>query len=70
MNKDIPELFGTKEKCCGCAACCAICPREAISMCPDEEGFEYPVIDTGKCIGCNKCIKVCPFKSTKGKDDL
>ena len=42
--KEIPILYNRKEECCGCTACYAICPKEAISMVEDEEGFEYPVI--------------------------
>lgn len=43
--KEIPVLYKRKEECCGCTACYAICPIEAISMVEDEEGFEYPQID-------------------------
>lgn len=43
----------------------AICPKEAISMVEDEEGFEYPQIDECKCVGCCQCMKVCPIKVTK-----
>ena len=53
--KDIPVLFNRKEECCGCTACYAICPKEAISMVEDDEGFEYPQINY-------QCLKVCPFK--------
>lgn len=50
----------TKEDCCGCTACYATCPSNAISMQPDkEEGFLYPVVDDSKCIYCGKCFKVC-----------
>ena len=62
IAKIIPILFHEKEECSGCGACYAICPKEAISMVEDEEGFEYPVIDENKCIRCHQCIKVCPFK--------
>lgn len=62
MKREIPILYNRKEECCGCTACYAICPKEAISMIEDEEGFEYPVIDESKCIRCFQCIKVCPFK--------
>ena len=38
-----------KAECCGCTACFNICPKNAISMQPDEEGFLYPVVDQEKC---------------------
>lgn len=63
--QEIPILYERKEECCGCTACYASCPREAISMVADEEGFEYPQIDENKCVRCYQCLKVCPFKVTK-----
>ena len=56
-------LWKRKEDCCGCTACYAICPMEAISMIEDEEGFLYPKIDDNKCIKCKKCLNVCPIKN-------
>ena len=50
--KEAPVLYKRKEECCGCTACYAICPKEAISMVEDEEGFEYPQIDESKCVRC------------------
>ena len=35
----------TSEQCTGCEACYNGCPKDAISMLPDEEGFLSPVID-------------------------
>ncbi|CBK88168.1 hypothetical protein EC1_04960 [Faecalitalea cylindroides T2-87] len=58
----IPILFPSKDKCSGCSACYSICPMSAISMIPDQEGFQYPIIDEKKCIDCRQCINVCPFK--------
>lgn len=46
--------------CTGCSACFAACPRGAISMGPDNEGFLHPSIDVGKCVNCGLCEKACP----------
>lgn len=46
--------------CTGCAACMNICPKGAISMQENGEGFLYPVIDENKCIHCGLCYKKCP----------
>lgn len=48
------------DQCSGCAACASTCPKGAIAMCPDEEGFLQPSIDGTKCVGCHLCEKVCP----------
>ena len=45
-----PVLYENKADCCGCTACFAVCPADAISMQPDQEGFLYPVIDEEKCL--------------------
>lgn len=62
INMQCPVLYQCKTDCCGCTACYAICPKNAISMVIDEEGFEYPKIDESKCVCCCQCIKVCPIK--------
>ena len=62
MEKAIPVLYEEKTLCCGCTACFAICPKSAIAMVEDDEGFDYPVINESKCIRCYMCVKVCPIK--------
>lgn len=57
------QLYNKKENCCGCTACMNICPKNAIIMKEDEEGFLYPVIDQTKCIECGKCMRVCEFQN-------
>ena len=47
--------------CCGCTACENICPKQAITMQPDNLGFLYPQIDDSKCIDCGLCVKTCNF---------
>ncbi len=49
-----------KEDCTGCGACVSICPKGAIAMKPDEEGFLYPAVDEKLCVGCDVCEKRCP----------
>lgn len=55
----MPKLC-SHEQCCGCSACYASCPRSAIRMNPDKEGFLRPYIDNGKCVNCQVCEKACP----------
>ena len=59
------KLFSEKNTCCGCTACMNICPKHAITMVKDEEGFLYPVINQEKCVECGLCKKVCAFQSVK-----
>ena len=64
----IPILYENKEDCCGCTACFATCPVNAIEMISDDEGFLYPVICEDKCVQCQKCLIVCPVK--KGMNQM
>ena len=63
--KAYPTLFIEKEDCCGCTACFNVCPKTAITMTQDEQGFYYPVINKEKCIKCYQCVGVCPNRSLK-----
>lgn len=68
-SEPLPELYKKRENCCGCSACYAICPVQAISMESDEEGFLYPSVDVMICTRCYQCVSVCAFKidqETKG----
>ncbi|MBQ6935036.1 MAG: 4Fe-4S dicluster domain-containing protein [Clostridia bacterium] len=62
MEKILPVLYKAKNECCGCTACFAVCPKSAITMIEDEEGFEYPIINAAKCVKCYMCVNVCPIK--------
>ena len=65
---DLPVLYVSKTDCCGCTACKAVCPMNAISMTPDDEGFLYPLIDGNKCVRCYRCLRVCPMKAEDGEE--
>lgn len=54
-----------KSDCCGCTACKNICPKVAIEMVEDSEGFKYPKINKDKCIDCGLCKRVCPILNNK-----
>lgn len=60
MNKKCIDIKSKKD-CCGCRNCENICPKHAIKMVEDEEGFLYPVVDKEKCVNCGLCSKVCPW---------
>ncbi len=62
MNKMVPV-----ENCTGCAACSICCPKDAISMVEDREGFLYPYINQNECDTCGLCIKVCPVHNASAK---
>ena len=47
--------------CCGCSACADICPKNAISIIPDDNGFSVPSIDESLCVDCKMCQKVCQY---------
>lgn len=48
------------DNCYGCSACYNICPKNAIQMLPDQEGFLYPKVNVEECISCGLCERVCP----------
>ena len=57
-----------KSKCCGCTACYASCPYNAISMVEDRLGFKYPQVDMDKCVGCGICDRVCVYNAPSYSD--
>ena len=54
------SVFGNTADCCGCGLCAELCPRGAITMSTDREGFFYPNINQEICVDCGICQKVCP----------
>ena len=57
----IENMISTnRADCSGCEACANICPKNAITMTRDAEGFAYPKINPELCIKCGKCDATCP----------
>lgn len=48
------------DKCTGCTACKDVCPKQCITMQPDELDALHPIVDDSICINCGLCEKTCP----------
>lgn len=59
-----------KKRCTGCSACASICPKGAIKLVEDDEGFKHQVIDQDKCINCGLCKRTCPVLNTNENSSL
>lgn len=61
-------IAANRAKCSGCEACANICPKNAIEMTRDNEGFAYPKINPKLCIKCGRCDETCPALNFKAKE--
>ena len=62
--------FDFNKKCYGCSACANTCPKKAIEMVDDKDGFLVPEIDKEKCVNCGFCDSVCPrISGTKNTEN-
>ena len=69
MNSSVTPHLAPKEHCTGCGACASGCPRGAIRMVPDREGFLYPE-NTAARVFCGHCSHICPaLKSRELRPD-
>ena len=58
-ERPLPHL-ADHTHCTGCTACASGCPRGAIKMVSDKEGFLYPDV-TEACVHCGHCTHICPM---------
>lgn len=59
MRQTIEKI--AHDSCSGCGACLNKCPKDAIIMEYDAEGFLFPKV-TDACIDCGACLKACPVE--------
>ncbi len=59
--ENVPPRLADPTGCTGCTACAAVCPRDAIAMERDREGFARPAVDLNRCVRCGRCTAVCPI---------
>lgn len=53
-------MLCSKNSCTSCLSCQNICPKNAIQVITDKQGFWQPQIDNKKCINYGLCHKSCP----------
>ena len=58
LDHQFPHL-ASHDRCTGCGSCASGCPKGAIHMLPDREGFLHPTV-TDACIQCGHCTHICP----------
>lgn len=66
MTDQITPQLAPHDRCTGCAACCNGCPKDAIRMVSDREGFLYPQVTDG-CVQCGHCTHICPVLKQREK---
>ncbi|MBQ0037247.1 MAG: Coenzyme F420 hydrogenase/dehydrogenase, beta subunit C-terminal domain [Clostridiales bacterium] len=59
MTESMTPQLAPRDRCTGCGACMSGCPKGAIHMLPDREGFLYPTV-TDACVQCGHCTHICP----------
>lgn len=57
------QIFPSKSECCGCSACKQICPKGAIAMKPDSEGFLYPQLMSHSVLNAAPAKKYAHFRT-------
>lgn len=55
-------LYSEEKACCGCGGCASVCPKNAILMKKNQDGFLFPEINQEECIECGLCRKTCAYQ--------
>lgn len=55
---NLPNLASPSE-CLGCMLCADVCPKKAITIKEDNNGYWLPYVDSSICVGCHACERKC-----------
>lgn len=64
------NIHRNNSMCCGCGACMAVCPCNAVQIKMDKDGFYSSFVDNDKCVSCGKCTKVCPYMIDQNDQEI
>lgn len=67
---NINNINSFENECYGCEACSNICPKNAIELKKDKQGFFYPEVLSDKCIDCSACYNICPIINDVNVDKI
>ncbi len=59
------KILELKDSCTACGACVSVCPKDALTLRYNSEGFYYPQVDRKLCIGHHLCEQVCHVITNK-----
>lgn len=63
MKKFVSIMKNIKDinNCYGCGVCVIACPKSALKLHLNNDGFYAPVLSDKLCVNCGICVKVCAF---------
>ncbi len=64
------RILDDMDQCTGCSACAQVCPRGAIGMMENSEGFLFPETDASSCNDCGLCRRTCPVARTTATSEV
>lgn len=53
------KIFDINDSCTGCGACISVCPKSALALEYNQDGYYYPILDESRCIKCGLCEQTC-----------
>ncbi len=70
---DVPEkkhIFEINSLCTGCGACKESCPKGAVEIKKNDNGFYTASVVEGICVSCGICKSVCPMQTNENLKEI